>query len=249
MSRVLHAPGMVLFLGWLLVFGTALAETGPGQPEDTTLAIITTLEEPCPEATLYEMRLELAEILDPVGLRLVWRSVREDLSGMVSNYVVSVRFEGNCGVEEPRGGPIASEELGLTYITDGEVTPYCVVSCDAVRGLAGPLLFREGRGRAPALLGRALGRVVAHEIYHALARTRYHGQRGVAKRSLTAADLILGPLRLGAAEMTNLRNRTGMLPLADRVRNLVNYGDLSGGRPPSTPTNSSPAAPSVFVTK
>lgn len=73
----------------------------------------------------------------------------------------------------------------------------------------------------PALLGRALGRVVAHEIYHALARSRYHGQRGVAKRSLTAEDLILGSLRLGDAEMTTLRNRTQVLSLADRVRKLT----------------------------
>jgi hypothetical protein len=217
MSTVLHAPGVVLTLGWFLVFGTALAETGPQQPEGTTLAIITTLEEPCPEATLYEMRLELAEILDPVGLRLVWRSVREDLTGKTSNYVVSVRFQGNCVIEEPPGGPIASEELGLTYITDGEVTPYCAVRCDAVRGLARPLLFREGRGRASALLGRALGRVVAHEIYHVLAMTRIHGRRGVAKRSLTAEDLILGSLRFGDAEMTTLRNRTRVVSLADRA--------------------------------
>ena len=102
MSRVLHAPGVVFVLGSFVVFGTALAETGPGQPEDSTLAIITTLEESCPAATLYEMRLELAEILDPVGLRLVWRSIREDLTGKASNYVVSVRFQGNCVVEEPR---------------------------------------------------------------------------------------------------------------------------------------------------
>ena len=220
MSRVLHAPDAVLVLGWFLVFGTALAETGPGQLEDTTLAILTTLEEPCPAATLYEMRLEVAEILDPVGLRPVWQSVREDLTGKAFNYVVSVRFQGNCGVWEPPGGLLASEELGLTYITDGEVTPYCLVSCDAVRGLAGPLLFREGRGRAPALLGRALGRVVAHEIYHVLAMTKLHGPRGVAKRSLTAKDLILGSLRFGDAEMTTLRNRTRVLSLADRVRTL-----------------------------
>jgi hypothetical protein len=220
MSRVLHAPGAVLVLGWFLVFGTALAETGPAQPEDTTLAILTTVEEPCPEATLYEMRLELAEILDPVGLRPVWQTVHEDLTGKAFNYAVSVRFQGNCGVWEPQGGPLASEELGLTYITDGEVTPYCLVWCDAVRGLAGPLLFREGRGRAPALLGRALGRVVAHEIYHALAMTRSHGQRGVAKRRLTADDLILGLLRLDMPELTTLRNRTRVLSLADRVRML-----------------------------
>ena len=37
---------------------------------------------------------------------------------------------------------MASEELGLTYITDGHVIPYCTVRCDAVRSLAGPLLFR-----------------------------------------------------------------------------------------------------------
>jgi hypothetical protein len=39
------------------------------------------------------------------------------------------------------------------------------------------------------LLGRALGRVVAHELYHIVAQTARHGRAGVAKPFHTPDDL------------------------------------------------------------
>ena len=52
------------------------------------------------------------------------------------------------------------------------MTSYCEVWCEAVRKVAGPLLFSEGASREPVLFGRALARVVAHEIYHVLSGAR-----------------------------------------------------------------------------
>jgi hypothetical protein len=37
--------------------------------------------------------------------------------------------------------------------------------------------------------GRALARVLSHELYHVLARTTGHAREGVAKPSLAGADL------------------------------------------------------------
>jgi hypothetical protein len=40
--------------------------------------------------------------------------------------------------------------------------------------------------------GRAVGRVVAHELYHIFANTQKHGSVGVAKESYTVQDLMSG---------------------------------------------------------
>jgi hypothetical protein len=46
--------------------------------------------------------------------------------------------------------------------------------------------LREG----DKLLGRAMARVLAHEIWHITGNLHSHGKRGIAARSLTGAQLI-----------------------------------------------------------
>ena len=46
------------------------------------------------------------------------------------------------------------------------------------------------RSRSEQVYGRALGRVLAHELYHIFARTCHHGQEGVAKTALSGKALI-----------------------------------------------------------
>jgi hypothetical protein len=40
------------------------------------------------------------------------------------------------------------------------------------------------------LFGRSLGRVMAHELYHVLLRTRAHGRSGLARPAQTQAELL-----------------------------------------------------------
>jgi hypothetical protein len=48
-------------------------------------------------------------------------------------------------------------------------------------------------------LGRALGRVAAHELYHVLGNTQSHGEAGLAKPSFGTVDL-LHPAGFAAAD-------------------------------------------------
>ncbi len=198
-----------------------MAETRLQQSDDITFAVFTNFEEPCLDSTTHEMRVELAEILAPLDLRLEWRSAKEYLTGETFNHIVTVRFRGHCLAGERWSVRVTPDELGLTHITDGEVLPFCEVRCDAVRQAAQPYLLREGTRRMPVLLGRALARVLAHEIYHMVARTRVHGKRGIARPSLTPEELVMGTLHFDAAEIVTLRNRTAVSVPADRGRVLT----------------------------
>ena len=68
--------------------------------------------------------------------------------------------------------------------------------------------------------GRALGRVVAHELYHILANTTDHSRHGLAKALLTVSELVLDPCRFGSHEIERIRKAS--------VRKLF------GGRAPNT---------------
>jgi hypothetical protein len=58
--------------------------------------------------------------------------------------------------------------------------------------------------KADVLLGRALGRVLAHEVVHILSKSGTHGRTGVARTSLSGSQLIAPELRLGAADLERI---------------------------------------------
>ena len=51
------------------------------------------------------------------------------------------------------------------------------------------------------IFGRALGRVLTHQMSHVLARTRTHGRTGVTKGTLSALDLMAPELQMDAASL------------------------------------------------
>jgi hypothetical protein len=59
------------------------------------------------------------------------------------------------------------------------------------------------------LLGRAMGRVLAHELYQIVADTSVHGRDGVAQAAFTSRQLTSGPLELGASEVVAVQNGLG----------------------------------------
>jgi hypothetical protein len=56
--------------------------------------------------------------------------------------------------------------------------------------LVGPSIADEPDALRDYIYGRALARLLAHELYHVLVQTTAHAQAGVAKAQLTAAELL-----------------------------------------------------------
>ncbi|MFO0281997.1 MAG: hypothetical protein ACK532_08790, partial [Acidobacteriota bacterium] len=71
------------------------------------------------------------------------------------------------------------------------ILPFAEVACDRIaRAVAGAMWGAE-RKEADRLLGRALGRVLAHELYHILGKTHEHNPDGsLAKEAISAKRLI-----------------------------------------------------------
>jgi hypothetical protein len=143
------------------------------------------------------MESEVEDLLKPSGLSLAWRLAAENRGSETFAGLVVLKFKGRRKADAWPQLPVSDfgssgevREIALTRVSEGRLLPYTEVECDEVRrALAYP---GEGAGlkERQAALGRAMGRVVAHELYHILAKTTVHARRGLAKPAQSLEDLV-----------------------------------------------------------
>jgi hypothetical protein len=159
------------------------------------------------ERSVQEMKREMSAIMKKTGLVLDFRSLSDiNPNESVSDLVV-VKFRGSCQMEPV---PMLFDERGplaFTHSTDGTVLPFSEVECDRVRHSVESAMWGGDRGKADILLGRALGRVLAHELVHIVAKSEKHGTKGVAKTALSGGQLIADRLELDMHDVVRLRSR------------------------------------------
>lgn len=139
------------------------------------------------EPSVNEMKRELQNLMRDSGVELNWRSLNEVSASDSFPSVVLVTFHGTCAMK-PLAPPLPAEPIALAYthISNGTVIPFADVECDRIRSS----LASTPGVPSDVLLGRALGRVLAHELHHIILRTRAHTQHGISRKSLSARDLI-----------------------------------------------------------
>jgi hypothetical protein len=141
----------------------------------------------------FMMRQELQRLLTPAGIRVVWKNPGEVRSGEDFDLIAVSSFEGTCSamdaVRAPRNEKNPALTLAGTSISNGRVLPFFTVDCKKVLQLMRSELERLDSGSRQLLLGRALGRVMAHEIYHIVANTPSHSSTGAAKAYFSIRDL------------------------------------------------------------
>ncbi len=161
----------------------------PAVQAKTSLTLIIQFENRHSPESFDAMKSELQFLMKDVALD--WRLIEDMQAGESFPDLVVVKFKGACMMERlpsyliDERGPLA-----FTHTADGRVLPFSEVECDKVRQAIHSAMWGDDYKRANALLGRALGRVLAHELYHVLENTKRHEKEGVNRRSLTARQLI-----------------------------------------------------------
>ncbi|HEV8144792.1 MAG TPA: hypothetical protein VGP79_00350 [Bryobacteraceae bacterium] len=158
------------------------------------------------ERAMLEMQREVGTILKASGVQLEWRT-RSEASRESFNDLVLVRFSGTCDLGIASQGLGKRGPLGSTYISDGNMLPFAEIACDRVGDAVRSAMSGGDFEMADVLLGRALGRVVAHELVHVLTGSCEHGLEGVHKAALSGRQLIANSLPLSAADASRLRQR------------------------------------------
>jgi hypothetical protein len=145
------------------------------------------------------MREELQRLLAPAGLEIAWKRMMDRRAGENFDLVVVTSFAGSCTVDK-RSAPLPPAALSLadTSISDGHILPFFKVDCTRLIAMLGSQV-------EPATFGRALARVAAHEIYHIVAQTTEHQERGVAKAAFSVRDLTSARFELDIWSVERMR--------------------------------------------
>ena len=187
----------------------AAGETRGSAPAPITL--YTQFQHEPPQAILEALQEEVEAIMAPIGLRFEWRNLSNVRGSEVSAELAVVNVKGRCDTAGMFSRSRADGALGFTHVSDGQILPFTEVNCDRVRNfLQGDLILLAADGREAAF-GRALGRVLAHELYHIFGNTTRHGS-GVAKESYSVHDLLCADFQFQERESQLLRgNRARLL--------------------------------------
>ncbi len=149
--------------------------------------------------SLDAMEAEVNQLFQASGLALNWRWADENQGSEAFSGLAMVRFKGSCSAEHAqilalddagRLQPGEVRTLGTTKVENGRVLPFSEVHCDEVRKALSFLRPGAGLVERQQALGRAMGRVLAHELYHVLAKATTHAERGLARAVEPLPDLV-----------------------------------------------------------
>ena len=185
----MRAPIGLFFLFAGLI-SPLVASLGPSPFE---LTVVLDFKGTYSPAAIQAMQTEAGRILDSSGVRLHWsiaggESVKTDL--------VVMTLKGACGFSASPDKHEVTGPYGMTYVVDGRITPFAEVNCDRVVGSARGAMPKDAYPRGDQVIGRAIGRVVAHELVHMLTGSCRHGSEGVERPALAGEDLVADSLPL-----------------------------------------------------
>jgi hypothetical protein len=181
-----------------LLFLTALAANSalliPTPPR--AIGIFMDFESTPGRESVGAMEHEVDDLLKSSGVSLAWRLTKDNRGDQPFAGLVILKFKGTCRSEGtyPASNPFGSigsvETLGSTKVNHGHVLPYTEVECDQVRKALAYLAPGTGQHERQLALGVAMGRVVAHELYHILGSTTVHAGKGIAQATHSLQDLV-----------------------------------------------------------
>jgi hypothetical protein len=171
----------------LCCFASHAQSSGTARP----LTVFVTGDRASPPV-LQALREAAESAFAPSGVKLSWLEGPPPETGVEGDLVV-LRLKGGCRNSVPvPADPLTMEPrtLAVTHIADHKVQPFADVFCDAVRRFIQPGLKTAPVGQRDQLLGRALGRVAAHELYHILLHTTAHARSGISRAQQTELELL-----------------------------------------------------------
>jgi hypothetical protein len=154
------------------------------------------------------MQREVSAVLAETGARFSWIILRTETAAETFDELAVLRFRGNCRAGRFTGAPNSNRiTLGSTEIASAGVTSYSNVECDQLQSCLSGMLGTFCPSDRDGVYGRALGRVVAHELYHILGRTTHHTHHGVARAMQSPFDLVKQDYQIDREALLWVRQR------------------------------------------
>jgi len=215
----------------LLLTSAFVAGSEPGSVVRSALVeVYLKAAERSSSAALDEMKVEVVSLMETAGVGVEWRKSNEETPVSRGDLVV-VTLRGTCQAP-PRNLPIqrlkSLPPLAASSVVDGRILPFVSVNCNALSHFVGPLLSNHSSGQRDFVYGRAMARLLAHELYHVLVQTRDHTETGIAESKVSSGELLAEHFGFEEIALNRLAWRTMIGPSAMSVRQ--SYGMLRQGK-------------------
>ena len=167
--------------------------TSAAHAQTRTLALYAEKPSGMDSFTFQSLQEELWRLLAPADVDLKWKEADQRYPGEHFDLAIVGSFDGSCafGDSSSRGNVSSapSGSLAHTEITSGRILPFFRVDCVKLTEMLEPALQRYQGWTRHNIAGRAVARVIAHEVYHILAKSVDHSDSGVAKPCFSVHDL------------------------------------------------------------
>jgi hypothetical protein len=151
--------------------------------------LLVQIDNPVPERTLTAIRTELNSVMKSTRWDFELLLFDEMVPNQEFRDLVVVRLKGDCRLgalpARRQEGPLA-----FAHTSDGQVLPFMDVFCDRIRATIRAVMWGDHYRRPEEIIGRALARVIAHELYHIIGNTSDHAHSGIANHTLSGEQLV-----------------------------------------------------------
>jgi hypothetical protein len=149
-------------------------------PAGSDALVVYLRNEPLSADVLRTVKSETGNLMRSAGYRVDWSSPAKPVTAENGPLIV-VEFEKS---------QLSTQRLAYTAVENGKVLPFSTVDYTSLWNLLAPVLENESKARRDFLYGRAIARVLAHELYHAVTGAREHSHAGVAEPVVSAKELL-----------------------------------------------------------
>ena len=186
---------------WLLISATGVCGAQP-----LRLGVLVSAPQDASEQLIDSFQRETERLVGFPGITLVWSRLEDNDGSQVYDRLVVVRIRGACRLKDGER-PAYRGPLGITHISEGRILPFVDLDCERVKSILAAGTFARMFPVTHYALGRAMGRVAAHELYHVLAESQEHAEAGIAKASLSSSELLSDRMEFSEASLNRMRIR------------------------------------------
>jgi hypothetical protein len=133
------------------------------------------------------MRAEASQLMLALGYDLSFVDPGERDTDAA--FLVVVGFRGHCTEQSAKGRMTVAGPLATTSVANSVILPFSNIDCSSLGVFLEPVLKTSRADSRADLYGRAMGRLLAHELYHIVQQTKQHKTSGVAQASLSPREL------------------------------------------------------------
>ena len=187
-------------------FSAARADSGV--PASDALEVYIKGQDASTPDVLAAMDRELNALMESAGYRVIWRGAADPPSGAGAENLVIVELRGVCMAQFSTTAvkPLAwTVPLASSSVVDGKILPFSWLDCTALNRFLAPVASDKPKVGQDDLYGRSMARLLAHELYHVLARTDGHALAGIAKARFSTSDLLADHLDFETVTLDRLR--------------------------------------------